>query len=126
MKKTIRVVIADDHSLARRGIRSILEKSGWIEVVGEARDGEEALALVEQLHPDVLVLDYEMPRLNGLQVAAHLQKVKSPVRILFVSAYMSQHFTRQVYKVGAAGFVSKDVIPSDLVKVVHDIAGLRE
>lgn len=84
----IRIVIADDHPVVREGVRQLLERAPDFAVVGEAGDGLEALRLVTELVPDVLVLDLALPRLSGVEVARRLQAAGSPVRVLGLSALM--------------------------------------
>jgi len=90
-----RVVIADDHPRVRAGIRNILRKAPDILVLGEARDGEEALQLVEELSPNVLLLDIEMPKMNGIEVAKTLKARGAPVKILVLSAYHDRQYVRR-------------------------------
>jgi DNA-binding NarL/FixJ family response regulator len=118
----IRVVVADDHPFVRIGIQKILSKTSDIIVVGEAGDGEQALHIVEQLHPDVLLLDVEMPRLNGIQVASHLQKRRSPVRILVLSAYEDRQHIMGMLDGGVSGYLTKEEVPDTLVKAVRGVA----
>ena len=119
----LRVVIADDHSVVRQGIRGVLEEVEGLEVVGEAGDGEEALALVEALAPDVVVLDVNMPGKGGLEVAAELRDAANPVRVLVLSMHDDPEYVLQAVRSGADGYVLKDVAPADLrdaVQAVHE------
>ncbi len=109
---SIRVVIADDHPVMRDGIRNVLDKAIDIEVVGEAGDGVEALRLVGDLNPDVLLLDMELPGLKGVEVAQRLQASAAAVRILALSAYNDQEYIRGLLASGAAGYLLKEEIPS--------------
>ena len=118
----IRVVLADDHPRIRAAIRRFLEKSPDISVVGEASNGYEALELVENLSPDLLLLDMEMPLLDGLHVATRLQEIGSPVRILVLSAYDDQEYRMSVLQKGASGYLVKDDLPDTLVQAVHAVA----
>ena len=121
----MRVVLVDDYALVRSSIRKELQAAG-IEVVGEAADGEEALSLVERLRPDVLVLDVEMPKLNGVEVARRLQKRGGPrssfPRILVLSAYNNEGYMRGLLDAGATGYVLKDEALETIVLAVQAAA----
>lgn len=99
----IRVVIADDHHLVRQGIRALLERAGDVAVLGEAADGAEALALVERLRPDVLVIDIAMPHLNGLEAVARLRGGAAKTGALILSMYADESLVRQALRNGAKG-----------------------
>ena len=110
----IRVLIADDHDLVRAGIRAILNQSPDIKVVGEAGDGRETLRLVEELDPDILLLDVSMPEMNGLEVAANLQRSRSRTRVLFLSMHANEHYAVQALKLGASGYLLKRATTGEL------------
>lgn len=119
----LRVVIADDHSVVRQGIRGVLEEVEGLEVVGEAGDGDEALRLVNELAPDVVVLDVNMPGRTGLQVAAELRAAGHATRVLILSMHDDPEYVLQAVRSGADGYVLKDVAPADLrdaVRAVHE------
>lgn len=118
----VSVVLADDHARVRAGIRNILEGDPRIVVLGEASDGYEALNLVDQLEPDVLVLDVEMPRLNGNQVATKLIQNKHPVIILALSAYDDRQYIKGMLNLGISGYLTKEEAPEILVEAVHGVA----
>ena len=119
----LRVVIADDHTVVRQGIRGVLEEVPGLEVVGEAGDGVEALALVDELSPDVVVLDVNMPGKSGLEVTRELRAAGHPVRVLILSMHDVPEYVLQAVRSGADGYVLKDVAPADLrdaVQAVHE------
>lgn len=118
----IRVVLADDHPLARAGIRKFLEKEQDIQIVGEASNGEEALQLVEQLSPDVLLLDMEMPGLRGVDVARKLKEAYSPVRILALSTYDNKQYILGLLSNGASGYLVKEEVPKTIIEAVRGVA----
>lgn len=118
----IRVVIADDHAIMRVGIRNILSRSNIIDVVGEASNGVEAIALVKELMPAVLVLDMEMPIMDGVEVARRLQMENFPVHILVLSAYDDRQYILEMLNMGAAGYLIKDEAPEVIVDAVQGVA----
>jgi RNA polymerase sigma factor (sigma-70 family) len=119
----LRVVIADDHTVVRQGIRGVLEDVEGLRVVGEAGDGEEALALVRELQPDVVVLDVNMPGRTGLDVAGELRDEGASARVLVLSMHDDPEYVLQAVRAGADGYVLKDVAPAELrdaVRAVHE------
>ena len=110
----IRVVLADDHAVVRAGIRAMLESLGGIEVVGQATNGREALALVEQHHPDVLLCDISMPEMNGLEATTRVVKESPNVRVIVLSMHTSEEYVWQALKAGATGYLLKDAEASEL------------
>lgn len=118
---TIRVVIADDHAIMRVGIRNILSRSNKICVIGEASNGAEAIQLVSELDPDVLILDMEMPVMDGVEVAHRLHTIHAPVRILVLSAYDDRQYILEMLNMGAAGYLIKDEAPEIIVDAVQGI-----
>ena len=123
MSDGLRVVIADDHTVVRQGIRGVLEGVDGLTVVGEAGDGEEALGLVRDLEPDVVVLDVNMPGRTGLEVAGTLRDEGTASRVLILSMHDDPEYVLQAVRAGADGYVLKDVAPSELrdaVRAVHE------
>ncbi len=112
--KAIRVLLVDDHTLIRAGIRELLQGLSGIEVAGEAGDGHEALLLAEQLQPDVMLLDIGLPGLNGLEVAARLARLESPPRVVILSMYTSEEYVLQALRAGAAGYLLKGSAVAEL------------
>ncbi len=118
----IRIVLADDHANVRRGLRRMLDRSPQVEVVGEAGDGREALKLAKSLTPDVLLLDVEMPGMKGYEVARHLMESETQVRVLALSGYNELHYVLGMFANGAAGYLTKDEAPRQLLGAVQEIA----
>lgn len=118
----IRVVICDDHPVVRSGIRLALEKAPDIEVIGEACDGLEALRLVSELNPDVLVLDIEMPELSGVEVTRQLRAAGHAVQILIMSAHEDEQYIFEMLSIGAAGYLTKDEGYSTILNAVRGVA----
>ena len=104
----IRVILADDHTLFRAGIRSLLQELDGVEVVGEASDGQAALQLIADQCPDIALLDIGMAGLNGLEVAAHLAMAALPVRAIILSMHAGEEYVLQALRAGAAGYILKD------------------
>jgi len=118
----IRVILADDHPVMRMGIRNLLSRSPDINVIAEAGNGIEALKLVDELNPDVLVLDMEMPVMDGVEVARRLRTAHSPVKVLVLSAYNDRQYILSVLEQGAAGYLTKDEAPDTIVEAVRSVA----
>jgi DNA-binding NarL/FixJ family response regulator len=122
MKNKLRVLIADDHPIFRKGLLLAVGAERSIEIVGEAENGEETLGLVEKLKPDVLVLDIEMPVLNGLQVAETIIKKKIPARIIFLTMYKEEDMFNEAMDMGVRGYVLKESAVSDIAKGIKAVA----
>ncbi|MEP6894484.1 MAG: response regulator transcription factor [Chloroflexota bacterium] len=118
----IHVLIADDHLMVRAGIRALLEKAGDIHVVGEASNGQEALEMTQEYVPDVLVMDIMMPRMNGIQAAENIRKLKLPTHILLLSMYSDEGLVYQALKSGVKGYVLKTSVSDELLWAVHAVA----
>ncbi len=116
------VLLVDDHPVVRAGIRNLLERAPDIHVVGETGNGVDALRLVEELSPDVLLLDMELPGMNGNQVAQKLQKAGSRVRILALSAYDDKQYIQELLANGAAGYLVKEEVPETIVEAVRGVS----
>jgi DNA-binding NarL/FixJ family response regulator len=118
----IRVVLADDHVVVRIGIRNLLSRSQDIHVIGEASNGLEAIDLVNELSPDILLLDMEMPVMDGVEVARRLREAKSAVRVLALSAYNDKQYILSMFDQGAAGYLTKDEAPENIIEAVRGVA----
>lgn len=119
---TTRVVLADDHDVVRQGLKRLLDRVPEIEVVGEASDGLEALKSVQDLKPDVLLLDIEMPVMDGIEVARKLQAANIGVRILILSAYDDREYIRALMEIGVSGFLVKGEAPGKIIEAVRGVA----
>ena len=119
---SIRVLLVDDHPVVRSGIRSLIEMATDIEIVGEASTGAEALQLVEQTNPEVLLLDLELPDIQGTQVAQQIGQLHPKVKILVLSAHDDPIYIRELLELGAAGYLMKEEAPEVIVDAVRGIA----
>jgi DNA-binding NarL/FixJ family response regulator len=118
----IRVLLVDDHTVVREGIRHVLSGTGEFEVVGEAAEGTEAIALTAELQPDVVVLDITLPGKSGLRLVEGLRKASSATRILMLSVHDQTEYVVQSVRAGAHGYLRKDTTPNDLrqaIRAVH-------
>jgi len=121
MSEAIRVVIADDHPVVRRGLRAFLDSLSDIEVVGEAVDGEEAVRLAVTKDPDVLLLDLKMPKLDGIGVISQLRSRGASVRILVLTSFTAQQHVIPAIQAGADGYLLKDADPSELEQAIRAV-----
>lgn len=110
----IRVLLADDHTLVRKGLRSLLEDLPEVEVVGEAGDGAEAVRLVSTLHPDIVLMDIAMPILNGLAAAQRITAEWAETRVVILSMNATEEYVFQALKIGVHGYLRKDADPPEL------------
>ncbi|HLF28978.1 MAG TPA: response regulator transcription factor [Anaerolineae bacterium] len=117
----IRVILADDHAVVRKGIRDFLMESGDIEVIAEASDGDEAIALIDQHKPDVAVLDIQMPKRSGIEVCRHIRAQQWPIGILILTAYDDEPYVLAVLQAGANGYVLKTADADEIVQAVRDV-----
>ncbi len=117
----ISVVIADDHHVVREGIALILQQEGDIKVIGQASNGEEAVAMIMQLNPDITILDISMPKLNGIQTAQKLIRDGFKGKILMLTQYDKEEYVREAIQTGASGYLLKDSIKDDVIAAIRKI-----
>ncbi len=122
MSRTIRVLLADDHPTLRLGLRVLLDQAPNVEVMGEAEDGEEALAQIEALQPNVVVLDCQLPRMSGPEVAAEIKQRGLHTKVLALSAYSDDRYVRGMLEAGAVGYLLKSEAPEVIVAAVRAAA----
>lgn len=117
----IRLLIADDHALLRQGIKNVLELEPDLTVIGEAADGDEAISKATELRPDILLLDINMPRGNGLEVTRRLRDLKVNSKVIILTIHDDENYVLEVIRAGAAGYLLKDIEPGMLVKAIRTV-----
>lgn len=125
LPREIHILLADDHALVRQGLRALLEAEEKFKVVGEAGEGLEAIAMVEQLKPDVVILDLMMPILNGLEATRQLSKQYPHTKIIILSMYDDEGFVLEALRNGASGYVLKDSTSDDLILAIYEVIAGR-
>jgi DNA-binding NarL/FixJ family response regulator len=121
MSEAIRVILADDHTLVRQGIRQFLEEAGDITVVGEGASGEEALRLVAEHRPDIAILDVQMPGMGGLEATRQIKAGFPQVRVLILTAYEEDPYVFALLRAGASGYILKTADADDLLQAVRAV-----
>jgi two-component system response regulator NreC len=117
----IRILLADDHTVMRNGLRLLLERQRNLTVVGEASDGRETVRLAEQLSPDVVVMDIAMPNLNGIEAARQIMAVNPDIAIVILSMHSDESYVIRALKAGARAYLLKDSAEGDLIASIHAI-----
>lgn len=121
-KNTLRIVVADDHELVRRGIRDLLQSQKNWKVVGEAMGGRDAIEMVRKLKPDVAIVDITMPDTDGLEVTRRVRDIARETQVLILTMHESDQMVRRVLEMGARGYVLKSDMAAHLVQAVKDLA----
>lgn len=125
MSKAITILIADDHPIFRRGLRDVVKEEPSVQLLGEAGDGAEALRLIEELKPQVAVLDHDMPKMNGLQVAQAVRRQKLPSALVMLTMFKEERLFNEAMDAGFLGYVLKENAVSDLIECIHAVAAGR-
>lgn len=120
--RRIRVLLADDHTIVRQGLKLILAAQPDFEVVGEAGNGREAAELAEKLKPDLVLMDVQMPDLNGIEATRRMVASNSRIRVLVLSMHKEALYVREVLKAGARGYILKDAIDTELLSAMRSVA----
>ncbi|MBE9547617.1 MAG: response regulator transcription factor, partial [Proteobacteria bacterium] len=120
MERT-RVLLAEDHTIVRKGLRSLLDKETGIKVVGEAEDGRKAIVKAEELHPDVVVMDIAMPGLNGLEATRQIKKRFPDMKIIILTMHANEEYILQSLKAGASGYLVKKAAPAELISAINAV-----
>ena len=120
---SLSVLIADDHDIIRKGLRNILSDQVRYKVIGEAVDGEDVLAKIEELKPDILLLDISMPKISGLDVINRVCRILPKIKILVISVHKADAYILKAFKAGAKGYLNKETAASQLLPALREIAG---
>jgi DNA-binding NarL/FixJ family response regulator len=120
--RAIKVLLADDHTIVRQGLKLILAAQPDFEVVGEAANGREAADLAEKLRPDIVLMDVQMPELNGIEATRRMVAANSRIRVLVLSMHKEALYVREVLKAGARGYILKDAIDTELLSAMRSVA----
>lgn len=115
----IKVLLAEDHIIVRKGLRALLDKEIGIEVIGEAEDGREAIRKAEELHPDVVVMDIAMPGLNGLEATRQIKKRFPGMKIIILTVHNNEEYVLETLRAGASGYLVKKAAPTDLISAIQ-------
>ena len=121
MNEPIRLLIVDDHPVVRRGIRMSLAQNTRIQIVGEASDGREALTRARELKPDVVLMDIDMPQMNGLAVTDLMRREMPEVKVLILSTYSNSEYVMRIIQCGARGFILKEAAADEVVQAVETV-----
>lgn len=121
MDTTIRILVADDHAVVRGGLRALLDTEAGIQVIGEASDGEEAVKRAKALQPDVILIDLQMPRMDGIEAIIAIKEYDPSARILVLTSYSDDEKVFSAIKAGALGYLLKETAPRELLRAVRDV-----
>ena len=117
----IRVLLADDHTIVRQGLRALLDSQEDIEVVGEAENGRQAFEKTKQIVPDIVVLDITMPNLNGIEATRQIKKLNPEIKVIVLTVHDNEEYVHQVLQAGASGYLLKESAVSDLVSAINAV-----
>jgi DNA-binding NarL/FixJ family response regulator len=120
--ETIKVVLAEDHTIVRQGLRSLLDQQAGIEVVAEAEDGRQAVRIAEQLQPDVVLMDFSMPGLNGLEATRQIKQRVPDVKVLILTRHANREYIESILRAGASGYLIKKSAADDLIIAIMSVA----
>ena len=119
VNKPATIVIADDHEIVRQGLSKLLKEEKKMRVVGEAVDGRDAINKVEQLNPDIVIMDITMPILNGIEATRQIRQMNSKTKIIILSMHEHIRYIRELLSIGISGYVLKNALSSDIIEAIH-------
>ncbi len=122
----LRILLADDHPVVRHGLRALLSAETDIEIVGEAENGVDAVELVKASLPNLVIMDFSMPLLNGAEATRQIHQAIPSVKVLVLSSYEDREFVEKFKTAGAAGYITKDAAAADLLKAIREIHSGRK
>jgi len=117
-----KILLADDHTIVRQGLKLIISSHAGLQVIGEAANGREVLELAEKLKPDVILMDVAMPELNGIEATRRLHQISPRTKVLVLSMHKEAVYVREILKAGARGYILKDAIDSELISAIQSVA----
>jgi two-component system response regulator NreC len=117
----IKVLLVDDHTIVRQGIKALLDTQEGIEVVGEAEDGREAIEKAKQMAPNVIVIDITMPNLNGIEATRQIKKINPEIKVLVLTVHDNEEYIHRILQAGASGYLLKESAVSDLVSAINAV-----
>lgn len=117
--KQIEIVIADDHTIVRQGLRKLLEEEDYLKIIGEAEDGRNAIRKVCELEPDIIIMDIAMPILNGIEAARQIKKASIKTKVVILSMHDHNRYIRELLSIGVSGYLLKDSVSSEIIKAIN-------
>ncbi len=121
----VRIVLADDHAIIRQGLSSLIDKQPGMEVIGQAKDGREAIEIVKNLVPNIVIMDISMPNLNGIEATRSIHSEFPDIKIIALSMHSNKRFISNMLTAGATGYILKDTVFDELVRAIHIVASGR-
>ena len=119
IERDVTIILADDHTIVRQGLAKLLEGESGFNVIGEAENGREAVSKVEELRPDVVIMDISMPMLNGIEATRQIKKIRPRTRVIILSMHCNDRYIKELFSLGASGYLLKDSTGSDIVKAIQ-------
>ncbi|OGR11990.1 MAG: hypothetical protein A2277_20360 [Desulfobacterales bacterium RIFOXYA12_FULL_46_15] len=117
----IEIVIADDHTIVRQGLRKLLEEEECLKITGEAMDGREAIQIVQKLKPDIVIMDIAMPILNGIEAARQIKQSELKTKVIILSMHDHTRYIRELLSIGVSGYLLKNAASGDIIKAIHAV-----